>query len=244
MLVVMDSSDRLHDDPKIYDLVYGTIKDYCADAKKIATYIQAFHPGARILLDVACGTGEHARYLKTTHAVHGLDISERYLAVAREKNPQGAYYCADMRAFQLPHHYDVVMCLYGSICYAMTREDLERTIVCFSAHLAPGGILLIEPWLTREKWRAGFSRMDLVDRTEIKICRMAVCEPAQDGTAPFYFHYLVGSDEGVRYISEFHRVGLFSLGEIEASMRKCGLVFENDPLRMFPERGMYVARRA
>jgi SAM-dependent methyltransferase len=237
----MPSSDRFHGDPKIYDLIYATIKDYATDAGKIATYIQAFHPGARTLLDVACGTGEHARYLKETFSVHGLDISEEYLTVAREKNPRGVYHLGDMRAFDLAHQYDAVVCLFGSICYAMTREDLHNTVACFRRHLAPGGVILIEPWLTPEKWKTGFTRMDVVDRTEIKICRMAVCEPGQDGIAPFHFHYMLGSEEGVHHATEYHRVGLFSHGDIEAALRDCGLSFKNDPLGTFPERGMYVA---
>ena len=48
---------------ELYELIYSRFKDYAAEAERIATLIRRVHPSAQRILDVACGTGEHARLL-------------------------------------------------------------------------------------------------------------------------------------------------------------------------------------
>ena len=45
---------------EFYDLIYSTFKDYAAEAAQIASVLRRVNPGCRTVLDVACGTGEHA----------------------------------------------------------------------------------------------------------------------------------------------------------------------------------------
>ena len=47
---------------EIYDAIYS-FKDYAGEAAKIREIVARERPGARTILDVACGTGEHARVL-------------------------------------------------------------------------------------------------------------------------------------------------------------------------------------
>ena len=44
---------------KFYDMIYA-FKDYQAEVVKIRDRLRAEHPGAKSILDVACGSGEHA----------------------------------------------------------------------------------------------------------------------------------------------------------------------------------------
>ncbi|MDH4044261.1 MAG: class I SAM-dependent methyltransferase, partial [Gemmatimonadota bacterium] len=59
----------------LYDRIYTAMKDYAAEAAAVAQVIRAHLPDARDVLDVACGTGEHARHLTAAHAfrVDGVD---------------------------------------------------------------------------------------------------------------------------------------------------------------------------
>ena len=61
------------DSSRYYDLIYG-FKDYRQEAEFLRILIERVAPGARTLLDVACGTGEHLRYL-TGYQAEGLDLN-------------------------------------------------------------------------------------------------------------------------------------------------------------------------
>jgi ubiquinone/menaquinone biosynthesis C-methylase UbiE len=56
-----------------YDLIY-TFKNYGEEVTKIRAAIRKEHPAARSILDVACGTAEHAKLLSTELAVDGIDL--------------------------------------------------------------------------------------------------------------------------------------------------------------------------
>jgi ubiquinone/menaquinone biosynthesis C-methylase UbiE len=129
---------------ELYDAVYS-FKNYARESDRLRAAINELVPGARTLLDVACGTGEHAKFLKQHYAVDGIDLSEDYLRAARLKNPSGNYTCADMTEFTLNRTYDVVTCLFSAIGIVRTFERLERAVVCMARHLRPGGALIVEP---------------------------------------------------------------------------------------------------
>jgi trans-aconitate methyltransferase len=75
---------------------------------KIRQLIARERPGAKTILDVACGTGEHARLLSADFEIDGIDLEPKFVEIARAKNPDGNFSVADMRAFQLEKRYDVV----------------------------------------------------------------------------------------------------------------------------------------
>lgn len=71
-------------------------------------------PGDRVL-DVGCGPGRHAHVLgRRGFEVVGIDISERFVAFAREKTPVGAavrFERADARAIRFDAEFDCVISL-------------------------------------------------------------------------------------------------------------------------------------
>ena len=69
-----------------YDLLYS-FKDYQQEATNIAKLLNQFHPAAQTLLDVACCTAEHDRCLSQHYKIDGIDINEKFVRIAQEKNP-------------------------------------------------------------------------------------------------------------------------------------------------------------
>src|ERR1043165_2988919 len=94
---------------EFYDALYS-FKDYCAESARLRDLIARERPGAKTILDIACGTAEHARHLSGDFRVDGIDLEPRFIDIARKKNPSGHYEVADMRRFDLGRRYDVVQC--------------------------------------------------------------------------------------------------------------------------------------
>jgi ubiquinone/menaquinone biosynthesis C-methylase UbiE len=59
---------------ELYDAIYS-FKNYARESDRLRAVINEAVPGARTLLDVACGTGEHARFLRQYYAVDGVDLN-------------------------------------------------------------------------------------------------------------------------------------------------------------------------
>jgi SAM-dependent methyltransferase len=226
-----------------YDALYA-FRDYVAETALIAGVVRAVHPRALTLLDVACGTAEHARRLACNHgfAVDGLDLDEGLLRVARAKHPDGTFSCADMSDFSLPQRYDGVLCLFSSIGYLVTADRTRRALECFRRHLAPGGLALVEPWfrpgelehgfVSRLSGTSGSHTVERVGRTEIagRLSRL-------------HFDYRIETPDGVRTASETHELGIFTNDEMAEIFESAGLRASFDPVGL-SGRGLWVARDA
>jgi len=223
----------------LYDRIYTSIKDYRNEADRVHKWIQNLRPSAKTILDVACGTAEHARYLKTHYSIDGLDISPDFVAAAQKKNPESKYFLGDMTEFSLNRRYDVVMSLFSSIGYVLTQENLTKTIKCFAQHLTENGIMIIEPWFTPEEWHTGRVHMLTVNEPDLKVARMNISE-FRNGHSYFNWHFLVGTPEGVQHFTEEHTLGLFTQNDMVGAFEANGLRVQYDAEGIFG-RGLYYA---
>ena len=222
---------------RFYDAIYS-FKDYPAEADLVHRLIQAENPDARSLLDVACGTGLHLEQLRRHYLVEGLDIDRDLLALARERNPGVTLHEGDMRGFDLGKSFDAVTCLFSSIGYATDVDQLGRAIASMSRHLAPGGILVVEGWLTPDAYEVGHLGSVFVDENDLKIARMDVTE-REGPTSRLTFHYMVGTRDGISTFTEDHVLGLFSEDEYRGAFEAAGLSVRHDP-DILMGRGVYV----
>jgi SAM-dependent methyltransferase len=223
-----------------YDLIYS-FKDYEADAELVHAAIQERLPGAATLLDVACGTGKHLEHLRTHYRAEGLDLDPALLAIARERCPDVAFHEGDMTGFDLGRTFDAVTCLFSSIGYATTTDELGRAVAAMAGHLGPGGVLVVEPWLSPDAWLDRHVSAIFVDEPALKIARIST--NARDGRRSMIgFHYLVGTPEGVEHFTEEHELGLFTTDEYLDAFRAAGLQAEHDPQGPMG-RGLYVCVR-
>lgn len=224
----------------LYDALYRSIKNYEEESEKIKTFILHSHPNAKTLLDVGCGTGEHAFYLKNRFNVDGIDLNEDFVNIAREKIPSGNFYVNDMSAFDLGKKYDVVVSLFSSIGYVKTLGNLHKSVQCLAAHLKPNGVLLVEPWFQPEQWQAGRCTMMSLDKPDLKVCRMSL-SAVNKKISSFTLHYLVWNSGEIRQFSEEHELGLFTKEEMLEAFYLANLSVEYDEVGIF-NRGLYRAR--
>jgi len=223
---------------RFYDKLYAS-KDYRAETEKLLETLRRYKQSlGDDLLDVACGTGRHLAYLKESFWVEGLDLDLGLLEAARERLPEVIFHQADMTDFFLGRQFDVVTCLFSSIGYVKTLGTLGKTVNGLASHVAPGGVLLIEPWFTPETWHPGSVHALFIDEPELKIARVNM-SGAKGRLSFMDFHYLIGTPQGVEHFTERHELGLFTVPEMQAALTGAGLRSEYD-LQGLTGRGLHI----
>lgn len=125
-----------------YDAVMGDGGIEHADY--VRSLLDAYHPEARTLLELGCGTGAVLAGLRERYDVVGLDVEPAMLAVAERKLAGIELVEGDMRSCALGRTFDVVLCVFDSINHLLTFDEWERTFACAAAHLAAGGVFVFD----------------------------------------------------------------------------------------------------
>ena len=130
---------------KFYDALtqnvdYGVRSAYLSDL-----FSQAGKPTGTVL-DLACGTGETARYLtEKGYRVIGLDLSADMLTVATAKGiPDLTLLCADMTDFALPEPVDACCCTLDSLNHLPDLSAVKRCFQCVAEALVPDGVFIFD----------------------------------------------------------------------------------------------------
>ena len=227
---------------RVYDLVYSW-KDYRHEARRVHELVQRYGPrSASSLLDVACGTGSHLRYLSRWYRVTGVDRSTAMLREARRKLPGIRFVHASMQDFDLGERFDVITCLFSTIGYARSKQDLRRTLANFARHLAPGGIAIVEPWLTPSEYRVGAVHLGTYGSTQRPIVRMNTSE-RRGSRSRMDMHYLMPEGGRIRHWVERHDMTLFDVPTQLRAYRSVGFKVCHLPSRFTTTRGLFVAVR-
>jgi SAM-dependent methyltransferase len=209
---------------RYYDAIYYRADVYEAESELVSRLIQKHRQSQnRKLLDVACGTGTHIKFFLGKYHVFGLDLADEMLDLARERYPDVHFYNLSMIDFDVDERFGAIICLYGSIGFVKTVENLERTLRTFAKHLGPGGVLVLVPWSCQEDF-AERVVSDRARRGDVQVARMEKVERTGEGTVSITYHYLIAAGQDISYYTGQHPpVGLFSLGEYERAIRRAGL---------------------
>src|SRR3989475_4221084 len=135
---IADYYDALHDDV-----------DYAAECTVLERVFSRFLPrGPSSILDLGCGTGNHAFALSERgYRVTGIDSSAGMLRVARMKaraRPGPAFVRADMRRFDLGRSFDAAICMDGAFTHLLTERDILAHLRTVRRHLSPDGVYVFE----------------------------------------------------------------------------------------------------
>jgi ubiquinone/menaquinone biosynthesis C-methylase UbiE len=226
----------------VYDQVYAW-KDYVREARRVRALARRYGPRpAHSLLDVACGTGAHLKHLARWYHVTGLDVSAAMLRVARQRLPRVRFIKGAMQSFRLSDRFDVITCLFSSIGYVRSEVDLRLTVANFARHLRPGGVAIVEPWLTPSEYRKGSIHLETYGTKARPIARMNTAG-LRGGRSIMDMYYLVGQDGQVRPWVERHDMGLFDVRTMLRAFRSAGLKARRVPSRFSTHRGLYVATK-
>jgi SAM-dependent methyltransferase len=127
-----------------------------------------------------------------------------------------------MLTFKFPERFDVITCLFSAIGYMTTVADLRKAIRNMSRHVNPGGVLIVEPWITPSNFKSGTPHAVLVNQPKLKIARIGRSS-ARGRISIIDFHYLIATPNRTQYFMESEKFGLFTHVEYLSSFRAAGL---------------------
>jgi SAM-dependent methyltransferase len=226
----------------LYDTVFRA-KDYGGEAEHLHALIAERAPAARSLLDVACGTGRHLEHLAAWYEIEGVDSDPAMLERARDRVPGIPLHLSDMRDFDLDRTFDVVTCLFSAIAAMTTLDDLHQAIGTMARHLTPGGLLVVEPWISPETHPpAGGPWIEVIEEPERKIVVMET-STLRDGVWVEDEHVLVWTPAGIEHVTTRAESGAFTRDDHLEAFRAAGLDVEHDEAGLIG-RGLFLGHQS
>ena len=184
---------------------------------------------------------------KLGYHTEGFDLSPGQIKEAKRRMPDTRLEIADMTDFDMGKQYDAVLCLFSSIGYLENTKQLSQAIAAMKRHLKPGGVLLVEPWLSKEQYTAGKEHSITDSDREITVTRSNIAEIDGD-VSIMNMHHIVTSNtnEFEQYeFDELHRLYMFSDEEFQKAFDDAGLSSTKAAEGLHPggsSRGLWIAR--
>lgn len=145
----MSSYPRFH--AELYDLFYQD-KPYQEETSFLHNVIQNHSPGSKKILELACGTGNHAFiFEKLGYQMTSVDYSHDMIHRALEKKAPNdskiLFLLGNMKDLSaLKEKFDTTVCLFDSIGYLQDNESIQKTFQEVYNHLEPNGLFIVEYW--------------------------------------------------------------------------------------------------
>jgi SAM-dependent methyltransferase len=239
---------------RYYDLLYRD-KAYAAEAAHLDQLIREQSPSAKTLLELGCGTGGHAlRLAAHGYTIHGIDVSETMLAVARtHQTATLRFSLGDARTVRLGTTFDTVISVFHVMSYQTTNADLAAAFATARAHLAIGGAFVFDCW---------YGPAVLTDRPAVrvrtieddKIVVTRIAEPAMhaaENLVDVNYHVFLRDKltSETSELRETHRMRYLFSPEVELSLERAGFELvraaewlTNQPLSYATWNACFVAR--
>ena len=134
-----------------YDVLYRD-KDYDGEIELLGRVFRQYATNpVRTVLDLGCGTGNHAlRLAASGYTVVGVDRSPEMLSIAdrkaREQTGNLRFRQADIRDVNLGETFDAVLMMFAVLGYQIEDEDVKGALRAARSHLRSGGLLVFDVW--------------------------------------------------------------------------------------------------
>ena len=120
-------------------------------------------------------------------------------------------------------------------------EQLQLACMNLAKHVSEDGVLIVEPWLYKDRYREGYYDLMTAETDTMKIARANTTK--RDGDCSVIeFHFIVADKTGTEHFVEEHRMGLFSVDDYMTALLATGLKVQHDENGLMG-RGLYIASR-
>jgi SAM-dependent methyltransferase len=200
------------------------------------------------LLELGCGGGSNAFYLKRRFELTLVDRSPAMLELSRRLNPECEHLEGDMRSVRLGRDFDCVF-VQDAVCYMTTEPDLRRALETAWLHCRPGGAALFAPDHVRENFRPS-TRHGGSDGPQRGLRYLEWTwdpDPADSTYVTDYAYLMREADGSVRVEHDRHVEGLFARADWLRLLAEVGFDAEVVPFEHSEldsgEREVFVGRR-
>jgi hypothetical protein len=225
-----------------YDALYAARgKDYAREASQVASLVElqvvpmaeSYRPEARTderatLIDFACGTGEHLRFLRDHFDVMGVDACPSMLAVAQRKLSGVTLIHGDMCTVNLGRQADAAVSLFSSVGYLPDEAALGAAIATMAAHVRPGGVVIVEPAVLRERVQPARPQVTEITWNGERIVRTTTAV-REGNVLRIRFTFSCEGIDGRRVVEEEHRIQLFARSMYYRAFSAAGLRVKHEP---------------
>ena len=221
--------DPYRDLAPLYDLMVadpGIQVFYAEFQASLREAAKAHHVRPRVIVDLACGTGNTTVpwVAGPARTVLGVDQSEAMLRVARCKSTRVRWVRQDVERLRLDVRADVVTCHFDALNHVLEADGLQRVFVNVARVLRPGGLFQFDlntrfmlQWLgTSEKlFRVGPNAFTAYNEFN-----------AASGIATFRQLWFVKQGRLFRKVEVSVRERAYEEAEVRRMLRKAGLRLE------------------
>ena len=215
--------DIFKDYAAIYDIIYKD-KDYSGECYFLEKIFKKYSKKpVRDILDVACGTGNHAIPLASEgFNVFAQDMSSQMLSMARKKARERGLKikfmgCLPMQRFRHRRKFDAVIAMFSSIDYMVKLSDLKNTLKNVRASIRPGGIFVFDFWNKDCVVKAftPFKKVEFRDGKHkvVRISRVSLNKNYSVAVINYTCDYFISGKHSVR-IKELHKMKYYNIPEM------------------------------
>lgn len=204
----------------LYDLFYKA-KDYAGEAAQVLEIARMHTSGTR-LLDIGCGTGKHLERF-SGYERSGFDLSEGMIEKAKLAVPDARLWTDDMRGFDANGTYDVIVSLFSAIGYVTDLDDLRAVFAGIAAALAPGGVAIIEPWLSAAEWKPDYVIHEYYEAEHVVRFMTSYREGA---LMTMTMHVLAARNGRIQHLADDHVMRFYDRDPYEKAAKAAGLALE------------------
>lgn len=220
---------------KYYDKI-SSQKNYEKEVDFIDKILRKYKIKGKKILDVACGTGNHAALLKRKgYQVLGIDVSAEMLRIARKKVSGVKFLLRDMKKLNLRKKFDVIICLYNTIHYNNNYNELESTLRSFNEHLKQGGVLIFDLGFYKQALKERFIWIDIFKDKKLQLVR--INQSILSGNLLRRdMIFLIKENKKVNFDTDQHILGIFKIKKIKKLMNKIGFktfIYDKFSLKKF-----------
>ena len=199
--------------------------------KQYISILRKHDPQIKTVLEMGCGGGNNAYYLKKHFKMTLSDLSKKILKQSKKINPKCEHVQGDMRTLTLNRTFDAVF-IHDAIGHILTIKDLEKVMRTAHLHCKDKGTVLIVPDFIKDIYQPSFASGGHGDhKNGLRFMDWNYDPDPKDTTCISDYMYIVRkNNRTIHTIHDHFPMGLFSKKQWSDTMKKNGFTIKFIPL--------------